>query len=182
MGMKTSVIEWYKPLPSWAKGAVIVGGLVLLSYTGFQIVGSINAAKKKREAEAKINGYIDDLNVLTQSGKGPSFSQSQYSQWADALAEQFSACDPTFPGPGCGIIGFSDTGKAVKNVINNFSNDADFLALQAAFGTRTIDKYFICGGDIKNTTLSGAIANMLTPGEISCLNGVFQDKQIKYRF
>lgn len=180
--IRTKLIDWWQPLPAWAKGVVVVGGGAVVVYTGYSIVQSINAAKRKKEEEAKLKRFSDDLTNLNNSGIYQSYQQSQYEQWADVIQTQFTGCDFSTPGFGCGLSGFSNSGRIVLNIVDAFKNDADFLALQTAFGTRDISKHWWCGGDMKAVTLSAAIVDQLSAGEIECLQTKLQSKNIKYRF
>jgi hypothetical protein len=182
MSIKTKLIEWYSPLPAWAKGVLIVGGSAVAVYTGYSIIKSVNNEKANRERMAKLNNFATDLNTLQANGIRPSYTQSQYQQWADSIISQFTGCDPSFPLPGCWSGSMSNSGACVYNIVANFKNDADFMAMQIAFGTQTISKHFWCGGDIKNQTLTGAIHDQLTIGEIECINKLLKEKSITIKF
>jgi hypothetical protein len=42
--MKVQLFSWYKDLPLWARGAVVVGGLGVAVYTVYSVVKAIEAS------------------------------------------------------------------------------------------------------------------------------------------
>jgi hypothetical protein len=130
-----------------------------------------------------------DLNTLENNGINPSFQPGQYSIWANQIVTAFSGCDTTsvvLPWNYCedpnNAICYSNSGAIVHQVIANFKNDADFVSLKSSFGTRTISKSWVCGGDYTNVDLLTAVSNQLNKGEISMLNSVLSANGITYKF
>lgn len=191
------LIDWYKGLPPWARGVMIVGGSAVVVYTGYEIIKGINDKKKQKLAEAEVLGTLDDLNDLGSKGIVPSYPQSQYEQWADGIQTTFTGCDPsrsnfvplifspTNIGDASTASHYSNSGAYVLNIVLGLHNDADFLALQAAWsgptGSRSISKHWWCGGDIDNATLTAAIADQLNTDERTALNTVLKSLGITYK-
>ena len=183
---KNGVLTVYTQLPPWAKGV----GILLLLLFGYgltsYIIKSINTAKDKKKEQENLKAFKSDLDSLSSSGIKPTFQESQYRQWADSMASAFTGCDMT----NAKNIAFkydrednySDAGATVFRALNQMKNDADFLALQVAYGTRDISKHWWCGGDIKGRTLAGAVDNMLESQEIQGLNMLLKSKNISYTF
>jgi hypothetical protein len=196
--MKHGIYDWYKELPSWGKGVVIVGGLGVVVYVGLKISKSITAKAAAAKANIEVTGFVSDLNNLQSQGINPSYQESQYKQWADSIQTQFTGCDPSLDcnsslnfsclsncsgsdwvkDDSC----YSDSGKIVYGILKQLNNDADFLALQTAWGIRSYTKHTWCGGDVPNVTLSAASADQLSTDEIGGLNLLLKSKSIKYTF
>ena len=180
---KHQIFDWYNGLQPWARSVLIVGGSATLIYSVYSIIKSINAAKKEKEAQAELVQAVKDLSDLAAKGILPTYDTTQYTTWKDAIVSQFSGCDMSFPIAGsCTPSFLSNSGITVYNIITDLKNDADFAALQLAFGTQTITKPFYCGSDVPNVKLSGAISSQLTTGEIACINNLLQAKGITKRF
>jgi hypothetical protein len=184
----TSVYDYYKDLPDWAKGVVVVGVGLIAYFTGKAVVNGLNNEAKRQKAQKDIQAVKGDLDKLRKNGITQSFADSQYSGWATALVKQYDGCDPTLLGipTGTGILGIpkniqgSNSYKATYAVFNQFKNDADFLKLVGAFALRTYDQCGIWNGNVENVTLYGAISDELNHTEIGYLNDLLKSKKINY--
>ena len=177
----------YEDLPQWARGVVVVGGLVVLYIVGNTIYKKIQTLSSSADSQNKLNQVSTDLNTKINQGQQPTFNSTQYNNFADSIAAAFSGCDwssPVFPiSTSIPLIGgYSNSGASLYNILYQFNNDVDFLALQKAFGTRTITKGFICGGDYKDVTLSAAVQNQLNSVELSGINDLLAKRNISERF
>ena len=179
-----NIYKYYKDLPSWAKGIVVVGGLAVTYIVGNTIYKKIKDLSASADAQVKLNQIDADLSNKLNQGQQPTFDSTQYNNFADSIASAFSGCDYTSP-----IIdiptkyfSWSNSGIVVYNILNQFNNDVDFLALQKAFGVRTITKPIVCGGDYKDATLNSAVTQQLDNNEIISLNNLLSDKGISHRF
>lgn len=180
---KKQIFNWYHELPPWAKGVTIVGLLGVTVYAAHAITKSVRDRKNKAKSQSDVIGYVNDLDDLANQGIVPTFQQSQYQIWAASIVEQFAGCDASSPSdPPWGSYSYSNSGQKVFSIISQFKNNADFLALQAAFGIKSYDQCGIWTGDVTDVTLSGAISDELTNGEISHLNATLAAKGITYRF
>ncbi len=181
---KAGLFQWYNDLPGWGRAVMIIGVSGVAVYTGYSIIKTINDKKKLAAGQQEVTGFVSDLNALASQGQVPVAQQSQYQQWADSIATQFAGCDPslTLNSPIYGSFQFSDSGQVVANIISNFKTDADFLALQAAFGVRTISKHWWCGGDDTNVTLSAAVNDQLDTAEVAQLNSTLAGLGLTYKF
>lgn len=178
------LFSWYQPLPAWAKGLVILGTLSTAVYSVHYTVKSIKAKKAREKSQRDLISYVNDLDKLAKQGIYPSFQKSQYLTWVSGILEQFTGCDASFstcPQLGFGIR-WSSSGFKVNNILSQLKNDADFLALQAAWGIKTYDECGIWTGNVENVSLTGAITNELTDCEIVALNKTLQSKNITYKF
>jgi hypothetical protein len=183
----SKVFKVYQELPQWAKGVVVVGGLVVTYIVGNTIYKRIKAFSDSADAQNKLRQLEDDLDKKLKQGQQPTFSSTQYNNFADSIQTLFEGCDyttPIIPVPTSWIlnIGWSNSGASLFNILYQFNNDVDFLALQKAFATRTISKGWYCGGDYTNVTLSQAVNKQLNSQEIAAVNKLLTQKGITYRF
>jgi hypothetical protein len=183
----SKVFKVYQELPQWAKGVVVVGGLVVTYIVGNTIYKRIKAFSDSADAQNKLRQLEDDLDKKLKQGQQPTFSSTQYNNFADSIQTEFEGCDyttPFIPVPTTWIlyIGWSNSGASLFNILYQFNNDVDFLALQKAFATRTISKGWYCGGDYTNVTLSQAVNKQLNSQEIAAVNKLLTQKGITYRF
>lgn len=144
--MENKAYQYWSGLPSWAKGVVAVGGIAIGYFAIRSFINKIkeDAAKKnqvKTQTEQK-----DELEKNIQNGIKPTFSISQYNQWADELQTQFDGCDWQLHIPNVdpisffGISNWSGSGQKLATIIYQFKNDSDFLALSTSWGaSRTYD-------------------------------------------
>ncbi len=181
---KAALYQWYHELPAWAKGVMIVGSAGVVIFSVHSVIKSVKDKKAKEKAQADVIGFVNDLNDLAKNGILPSFQQSQYQVFAAAILQQFAGCN--FSLPQCPDwlfdLAYSSSGKVVANIISQFKNDADFLALQAAFGLKSYDACGIWNGDVKDVTLSGAVNDELVVCEVEGLNAILASKNINYKF
>lgn len=175
--MDSGLYKWYSGLTPTGKTVLVIGSAVMVTIVGYAVVKSINNKVALAKSQQEISGFVSDLGSLNTQGIAPSFQQSQYQQWADSIQEAFSGCDGSL-----NYQAYSDSGQVVANIITNFKNDADFLALQAAFGIRTISKHWWCGGDDSNVTLSAAVDDQLNTDEVAALNVTLVGLGVTYKF
>jgi len=182
--MKEKVYTYYKDLPSWAKGVVVIGVLG----GGFLIVKSF-IDRLKREAERKkaeqdIVRAKDELQQLQEQGEATTFNKSTYDAFAQSLVDQFDGCDFFVRGP-FGIDNYeelSTSAKKLYDIVKQLNNDRDFLELVDSFGLRTYDD---CGwgtGEVSNATLFKAVSNELDTDEIQYINRLLSNRGISYKF
>jgi len=178
---KNTVVQFYNSLPPWAKGVVVVGGLAMTYVIINGILKKVKADAELKNERNSVDVQQQELQNLIDAGQRPTFPQSQYYTWADEIQNQFDGCDTsTFSDGGIWFI-FSNSGKTVKNIIENLEKDIDFLALQTAYDIRTYDQ---CGWWMGNVTgnLSKAINDELASAEISEINDILESKGITYKF
>jgi hypothetical protein len=180
-------LKVYEDLPNWARGVVVVGGLVVLYIVGNTIYKKIQGLSNNVDTQNKLNQVNNDLNDKINQGQQPTFNSTQYNNFADSIAAAFSGCDfssPIIPiSTKIPVIGgYSNSGAVVYNIISQFNNDVDFLALQKAFGNRTISKSWVCGGDYTNVDLEAAVTNQLNNSEIAGINDLLSKRNITLRF
>lgn len=181
---ENKALKVYEDLPQWARGIVVVGGLVVVYIVGNTIYKKIQKLASSADSQNKLNQVNNDLDAKINQGQQPTFSSTQYNNFADSIGASYTGCD--FSSPIIAVptkyLGWSNAGATLYNILYQFNNDVDFLALQKAFGTRTITKSWVCGGDYTNVTLSAATQNQLNSQEISALNTLLSSRGISERF
>lgn len=181
--------EVWTGLPTWAKGVIAVGGIAVTYFAVRGIWKRIKLNAELEKARKTQQEFKNDLNNLARNGIKPSYAKSQYNAWADSIQKQFSGCDwnnnafdmsdPLFGWAGS----FSGSGKVLVKILENLKNDADFAALNEAYGIRTYDQ---CGIWPFATDFTGnlfqAVIDELDNGEINAINKRLAKKGIKYKF
>lgn len=121
--MEKGVYKYYKDLPSWAKGIVVVGGVVVLSYITLKVYKKVfpsEQEKKNKELAKNIDAEIKKAESL---GQRPSFNDANYTTFANSLYEAMRYA-----------VG-DNYGKVVE-IMKQMKNDLDVSKLIKAFGTR----------------------------------------------
>jgi hypothetical protein len=170
--MANKVYDYYKELPSWAKGVVVIGVLGVTYIFASQIIRKIKENAKKSELEKSVNDAKNELNDLIKSGVKPTITKSQADAFADKIVKQFKGADlllQSYP--------------TIKDILSQLKNNADYLLLKQQFGLRTYtDAFNVFGWNkVENVTLEAAIQDELTTGSIDSLNKILASKGITYR-
>lgn len=181
--MQDKVYNFYKELPPWAKGVIVVGGAAVVYFTATRIFRNIKNARNKRDAKKTQSEVKSELAQLQQQGIKKSYPDSQYNAWADKIEKQFDGIDwkQNWFDKDVPIIGqWSGSGKSVAEIFKQLKNNVDLLALVAAYGVRTYDQAGVFTGDFTGN-LYQAIQDELDKGEIDALNALLKKKGITYQ-
>ena len=160
-------MELFKNLPPWAKGTiavVITAGVIGGTYLAIKKIRTSIEDRKRRDENKAVTDKLDELN------KNPSTKEKLYDISIKSMA---NIIETSFNGIGTDYW-------AVSTQIDRLKNDADFLALKEAFGTRTINSGVYLVPDFKGN-LSEAIHDEMSADEILDLNKLIAGKGIKYR-
>jgi len=166
--MKTNKIyDSYASLPSWSRGVIAVVGVGFIVFSSYLIYKGvnkiINPPPRTSDEESK-----DDLKNLSKSGIKATYSDTQYSTWAEQMhvAMKWNGTDE----------------DAIYRVLNYMKNDADVLKLIEAYGKKPeIGTTFVTWFDT-DLTLPEQIASDLNASEIVKCNNILATKGIKFRF
>ena len=168
----------YNNLPDWAKGAVAVGGLLIVGIFGYKIYQDVKRKRDLKEANQAADEADKELSKLSIQGVKPTISISQATTLAQSLVQAMN---------GCGT-----DEKKMYGVFDQLKNDADVYLLIKQFGVRYYtpcaatnpvsyakylynDKSF--GGDIGTW-----MGYDLTGAEIQKINSILAKKKILFRF
>jgi len=166
----------YTELPSWAKGVVVVGGLVVGYLAVTSILKSIKAKKTKEESLQEVNNANTELNTQIQTGKGPTIARSSAEVMANAI-----------------VAAANDCGTDEKQIYAQFDkvkNQADILLFVDVFGLRKKvrcpfsddprESFF--SANTPPMSLSAMINSELDATQIATINNKLASKGITYKF
>ena len=115
--MSNKVFETYKELPSWAKGIVVVGGLIVVYIAGSAIYRKVFPPKTSQS----IQNVEDDITKF-QSQQKATYPDSAYDAYANSIWASVGA--------------FSYDSATVKDVLMQMMNNLDVAKLIKAYGIR----------------------------------------------
>jgi len=166
----------YTELPSWAKGVVVVGGLVVGYLAVTSIIKAIKSKKTKEESLAEVNNAATELNTQIKSGNGPTIQRSTAEVMSNAI-----------------VAASNDCGTDEKQIYAQFDkvkNQADILLFVDVFGLRKKvrcpfsddprESFF--SADTPPMSLSAMINSELDATQISTVNNKLASKGITYKF
>jgi hypothetical protein len=116
------VYQYYKELPPWAKGVVVVGGVAALFFVGkklYTIVFPSEEAKRNAELGRNINTEIANLQRFMKA----SYPDSTYDTLANTIYNSMR-------------FAIGDDYATVEDSLKKMNNDLDVAKLIRAFGSR----------------------------------------------
>ncbi len=166
----------YTELPSWAKGVVVVGGLVVGYLAVTSILKSIKAKKNKEESLAEVNNANSELNTQIKTGKGPTIARSTAEVMANAIVSASNDC--------------GTNEKQIYAQFDKVNNQADILLFVDVFGLRkkvrcpfTDDpRESFFSANTPPMSLSAMINSELDATQIATINNKLASKGITYKF
>jgi len=126
--------QYYKDLPPWAKGVVVVGGAVVVYLVGSRVYRAVfptEAQRKNRELEKNIDS---EISKLQGNGKKASFSDSNYNTFANTIYNSMR-------------YAVGDDYGTVELTLKRMKNDLDVAKLIKAFGVKQDYFFGIPAGD-----------------------------------
>jgi predicted GNAT family N-acyltransferase len=87
--MANKAFSYYKELPAWAKGVVVVGGLAVTYIFVSQIISRIKKQASDKENRQAVESAKDDLQDLSKRGVKPTLTKAQTDSMADAILNQY---------------------------------------------------------------------------------------------
>ena len=166
--MSSKIYSYYKELPSWAKGVVVVGGIAIVYFTSKQIIARVKKNAEKKDAQTSVDDAKAELEQIVRSGVKPTINKSQADAYAEKIVKQFQGADLTL-----------GSYAVVDSIFKQLKNNADFLLLKASFGVRTYPDAL--WGNVTNVTLESAIQDELTQMRINDLNKTLAKQGITYK-
>lgn len=160
-----NIYKYYKDLPPWAKGIVVVGSLGLAYIIGSKIYVAL---KPKPQDEKNIESDIDKLKAKMS----PTYSNASYDNYAETIYQ----AQRTSIGNDSGTI--QDTAQLMNN-------DLDVALLIQAYGTR---QDYAFGFPTEKYSLLGAMRKGISNDafgvfsyRIGTINNDWKKKGITYR-
>ena len=164
----TSAVSQFLAPGSKVKLGLQIAAVVILGVVVYKLV------KKSEE-------FFDDqsnreenqstANELEQLNKNPSTRQKITNSQAQGYANSIYGS----------MQGIGTDEQAIKDIFYHLKNDADFLAVKKAFGTKTVwsgTPFFV--GDFRGTFIT-CLRTELSSYWIGAINKILRDKKIKYR-
>jgi len=142
-------------------------GVVVGTYAVYRIVKAVRQYEDDRSNRSEMQSTANELQVLNQN---PATKQKITTTQANAYANKIFAS----------MNGKGTYEDEIVAVFYKLFNDADFLALQKAFGTRTIESKVIFVDDFRGT-LTQCLTDELDQGYLNKINNILKAKKIKYR-
>ena len=165
------VYQYYKELPPWAKGVVVVGGAVALFFVGKKLYTIVfPSAEAKRNAE--LNRNIDTEIARLQRTQKATFPDSSYNTMANTIYNSMR-------------FAVGDDYGTVQDTLKKMKNDLDVAKLIKAFGTRQDYAFGIPVGDKMDllTYVKKELGNEwggLTAYRVTDINKDWAAKKISY--
>lgn len=158
----------YSGLDPRVKIAVQVLGISLIAYVTYKIIKKINQAPVDRPNVSENQQTSNELQMLNQN---PSTKQKITNSQAFSMANSIFQA----------MAGLGTDEDAIISQFYLLTNNADYLALQKAFGTRNIPSGSIVFVSDFKGTLAPALRNELSATDCSRINNILKAKKIKYR-
>jgi len=170
------VYDYYNGLPTWARGVVVVGGLVIGYIAVNAIIKKINQNKADAAAQQEINTAGGDLKSVIASGTNPTLNNSELEAMSNAIIEASN---------GCGT-----DNNMIYATFDKIKNDADILSFIKVFGLRKKTRCPFTSDTMENfwssytmpMSLSAMVNSEMNTTEIQKINDGFLAKQMKYQF
>ena len=170
------VYDYYNGLPQWARGIVVVGGLVVGYIAVNAIIKKVSQNKKDASALQEISTASGDLSAVIASGTSPTLNNSQLEAMSSAIIEASN---------GCGT-----DNNMIFSTFSKVKNDADILSFIKVFGLRkktrcpftsdTMESFW--SSNTMPMSLSAMVNSEMDTTEIQKINDGFLAKGMRYQF
>lgn len=176
--MAGKVYDYYKDLPSWAKGVVVVGGIAIVYFTTSSLIKRIKSQSDIKKNLQESADADNELSQLENQGVKPTISQSNIMSMINSLKEAMNGC-----------------GTNEERVYDNFkklNNEADIKLLIRSWG---VQYYQPCAGTqpisysrwlFNDKSFGGSLSEWLNydlkRAEINKINDILESKGIKHKF
>lgn len=169
-----SVYREFDRQPPIVKGVVAVG----LGLLGWSIYRSMKRREEEKEATQAALQAKKELEVLKSQGAGPTYSESQFLNWADRLVQAMT---------GCG----TDEDQ-ILSIFQSMRNEADVRQLIVSFGLRYYQpcawtspvaySIWLVNDQAYGGELSTWLSSDLSDNDIANINAILHSKGIGYQF
>lgn len=171
--MQNKVYQYYKDLPNWAKGVVVVGGVLVVYIVGARVYKAVFPSDKEKKNKELAKNVDSEIGNLSRNGLKASFSDSNYITFANTIYNSMR-------------YAVGDDYTTVENTLKKMKNDLDVAKLVKAFGLRQDYFFAIPAGDKMDlfTFVQKELGNEwggLTAYRVRSINADWQKKGINYQ-
>ena len=137
----------------YVKYGLIAGGI----YVGYKLIQFFTGSS------TSILAASNEVKTLTSKGVKPTYPDSNYSQWANAIVSA-----------GFNTLGTDE--QAIYAIFRKMMNDLDVAKLIVAFGNQRVEF------SLQTAPLGAWLSGELDSSEMAVINKILSDKKIKYQF
>ena len=121
---ENTVYKFYKDLPPWAKGVVVVGAGLVVYIVGRQVWKLVKPKSAQEQSNKQIlQGAGQDVRDFEKQGQKQSYTNTQYEQFANTIYNGMRYC-------------VGDDYGTVELTLKKMNNNVDVAKLIQAFGSR----------------------------------------------
>ncbi len=168
--------KYYKDLPGWGKGLLVIGAVgagVATYFAGRGIYNSIKQKQLENEKGKTVKEAADEMVDLAAQGIMPSYSDTQYQDWANA-------CFTSFDGWGSGDKGILHSD--LEPIFMQMLNKADVLKLIQAYGVKTISSGQWNPAPDFTGDLSATMHDQMSNVQLKNINSILSENKIDFKF
>lgn len=171
--MSNKVFQYYKDLPSWAKGVVVVGGAFAVFMIGSRIYKTVFPSESEKKNKELAKNVDSEIAGLSKNGLKPSYADSNYNTFANTIYNSMR-------------FAVGDDYGTVETTLKKMKNDLDVAKLVKAFGQRQDYAFGIPVGSNMDlfTYVQKELGNEwggLTNYRVRNINGDWKKKGINYQ-
>jgi len=172
--MKEQTYRYYKDLPPWAKGVVIVGGGLVLALVGIRVYSALFPSEAQKKARELLDKVDQEIKQNENKGLKPSFTESQYVSFANDIYEGMR-------------YAVGDNYGNVERILKMMQNNVDVAKLIKSFGVKQDYAFGIPTGSPKDliTFVNSELGDEyggLSRRRVDSINKDWRNKGIKYQF
>ena len=139
----------WKDLPQWAKGTLVVVGLLAVVGVSYGIYKGVKKVVDKAKTNKEGQESKDELQKAEAEGIKATISAAEAEAKVSALLSAARGCDPLGSGA-----------SSIISVIKSLKNKSDYYLLSTTFGTRSWDECSWTGDFVGDVT--GSLTTLLT--------------------
>jgi hypothetical protein len=121
--MQNKVYTYYKELPSWAKGVVVVGAGVVVAFLGYKLYKVVFPSASEKKGRELITSTDKEIRDAINRGLKATYPDSNYIGFASTIYEGMRYC-------------VGDDYGTVETTLKKMQNDIDVAKLIKAFGMK----------------------------------------------
>jgi hypothetical protein len=121
--MNDKVFRYYKDLPPYAKGVVVIALTGIVGVLGYKLYGKLFPSQSERDAAKLLNSVTNDVAKFEREGLKPTYPSANYVTFANTIYEGMR-------------YAIGDDYGSVVDTAKKMQNKLDAALLIQAFGTK----------------------------------------------